>query len=279
MYKVMIDPENAHSVAYPQTIGSESIWVLEVGSSRPIAGYHYTPIKRNIFVLHYIKEGRGTFNQVKVQGPCGFVMTPAVAHCCEVDADCNDFDHCWIKFSGPRAPAFLAEAGFPTADEAFPCPYIEKAYNLLQRVMQNQWHEGNDRFYLLGVLCQLMALQTESVHRPDVVLNDHSTYVKRVLKCIHENYSTPLSESVIAESANISKNYMHKIFKNELCMTPLEYLTRYRIRCAQRLLMESNQSIAKIGELCGYPEPIYFSYIFRKVCGQTPSAYRKQVSQ
>jgi len=124
-----------------------------------------------------------------------------------------------------------------------------------------------------------MALQSESVHKVGVNRRYYNFYIGQILKCIHENYNTPLSETGIANSVNISKNYMHKVFKNETGITPLEYLTKYRIQCAQKLLLESAQSIAKIGELCGYPEPIYFSYIFKKVCGITPSAYRKQVSR
>ena len=279
MYKVLIDQTNLHYVTYPQTIGSEAIWVLEVGSGKPKATYHHNPIHRNVFVLHYIKTGTGTFNGMKVKGPCAFIMTPNTAHCCEVDPRCDCFDHCWIKISGPRAAALLSEAGFPVSDSAFACPYINQAYAILQSVMQNPAHEGNDRFFLLGLLCRLMALQMESVHTHAALQTEHGTYVKRILKCIHENYNSALSETTIAASVNISKNYMHKVFKNEMGVTPLSYLTQYRIQCAQRLLTESAENISKIGELCGYPDPIFFSYIFKKCCGVTPSAYRKQVSK
>ena len=276
MYKFLIDSKNNHQVIYPHNIGYESIWVLEIGSGAPTASYRYDPIPRNIYVLHYVRSGRGIFNRTKIQGPCTFLMTPEVAQCFEVASDCNDFDHCWIKFTGPAAAAFLSEAGFPDLASVFPCPYIEEAYQMLTSIINDVPQAGEDRFFLLEILFRLMALQSESVQKVEGKQAYHNFYTRQILKCIHENYNTPLSETAIANSVNISKNYMHKVFRNETGMTPLNYLTKYRIQCAQKLLLESSKSIAKIGELCGYPEPIYFSYIFKKVCGMTPSVYRKQ---
>ena len=73
---------------------------------------------------------------------------------------------------------------------------------------------------------------------------------------------------------DISPYYFSKLFKQEVGETFIEYLTRTRIRNARRLLEDPRHSIKEVCMLCGYSDPNYFSRIFKKYEGMTPSEYR-----
>ena len=60
-------------------------------------------------------------------------------------------------------------------------------------------------------------------------------------------------------------------------MSPLNYLTEYRIRLSKELLRREDYSIAKVAELVGFEDNLYFSRIFKKRTGYSPSAYREVV--
>ena len=64
-------------------------------------------------------------------------------------------------------------------------------------------------------------------------------------------------------------------FKRYMGVTPMQYVTSIRINKAKELLKNTNYSIQEISGLVGYENPLYFSRIFRKQIGCSPSGYRK----
>jgi two-component system response regulator YesN len=74
----------------------------------------------------------------------------------------------------------------------------------------------------------------------------------------------------------VSENYLGRIFQQELGLSPMEYLNRYRIKEAKALLSQTGASITEIAAQVGFDDPAYFSRAFRKQVGFSPRAYRKQ---
>lgn len=73
-------------------------------------------------------------------------------------------------------------------------------------------------------------------------------------------------------------DYLRKLFKKEMGITPLEYMTNLRMKKAETMLTAmwgSDYSIAEIGELCGYDDALYFSRVFKKHFGCSPSVFAK----
>ncbi len=74
-------------------------------------------------------------------------------------------------------------------------------------------------------------------------------------------------------------DYLRKLFKKEMGITPLEYMTRLRMKKAETLLSAlgtREHSVAEVARLCGYEDPLYFSRVFKKTYGCSPSAFVKQ---
>ncbi|MBN1993239.1 MAG: helix-turn-helix domain-containing protein [Anaerolineae bacterium] len=102
-----------------------------------------------------------------------------------------------------------------------------------------------------------------------------SALVKRTLAYLHQNYQHPLSRQEIADAIGVSKNYLSHIFRQELGLSPWEYLNRYRIKQAKELLSCTSQSVTEVAFQVGFNNPPYFSRVFRDQTGLSPSEYRR----
>lgn len=100
-------------------------------------------------------------------------------------------------------------------------------------------------------------------------------YMEDVLNYIHRNYRQPLSVTEIANKFDIERRHLAYIFKRYTGMSPLNYLTEYRIRLAKELLRHNEHPIMKVAELVGFEDNLYFSRIFKKRTGHSPSVYRE----
>jgi two-component system response regulator YesN len=97
------------------------------------------------------------------------------------------------------------------------------------------------------------------------------------LKFIRENYHTSLTLEDVAQQVYISPYYLSHMFREELEITFVEYLTMVRIEEAKKLLKDSSQSIVAIASQVGYEDASYFSKVFKKNVGMSPNQYRKNL--
>ena len=105
---------------------------------------------------------------------------------------------------------------------------------------------------------------------------EYENVVSRVKNYINENYAQDISLDDVSRMVDISPYYFSKLFKQEVGENFIEYLTRTRIRNARRLLDDPRHSIKEVCMMCGYGDPNYFSRIFKKYEGMTPSEYRER---
>lgn len=91
---------------------------------------------------------------------------------------------------------------------------------------------------------------------------------------IKENYSESISVAQLAEMSNYSLRQFIRLFKKVFGCIPTEYIANLRMQKARELLRGKTPSITDVALLCGYGDSNYFSRIFRKYNGMTPSEYR-----
>lgn len=99
---------------------------------------------------------------------------------------------------------------------------------------------------------------------------------RHVKERIDRDFSDPtLSISLLASEQKASDSYLRRVFKDAYGTSPMDYLIQVRIQHAKSLLETSFDTVAEIGEKCGYIESSYFIKVFRAHTGQTPHQYRK----
>lgn len=106
----------------------------------------------------------------------------------------------------------------------------------------------------------------------------YSSIVTRCINYIQNNYSRTISLSEAAEDACVSKSYLSILFKQETGINFSKYLMDYRIERAKQLLSQSSMRIYEIAEQVGFPNPYYFSKVFKEYTGKSCKEYRNEES-
>ena len=104
--------------------------------------------------------------------------------------------------------------------------------------------------------------------------DDFQDDINAVLNYIERNFHKGISLEEVAEYINLSPYYLSKLFKKEMEMNFITYVTNRKIERAKELLENSNLPILNISLDLSFNEPNYFSKVFKKATGMTPSQYR-----
>jgi AraC-like DNA-binding protein len=103
--------------------------------------------------------------------------------------------------------------------------------------------------------------------------------VRKAMVYLHEHYMEPISLEDTARYVNMSKEYLARCFRQEMGITLVTYLNRYRVNQAKALLEEGERTLTEIALETGFSSSAYFSRVFRQEVGQSPSDYKRPVKQ
>ncbi|GIO34478.1 MULTISPECIES: response regulator [Paenibacillus] len=114
-------------------------------------------------------------------------------------------------------------------------------------------------------------------HMNGMYHNDRNSIIKAT-QYIQQFYHQEISLQSISSLVHLSKNYFANLFKKEVGESFLEYLTRIRIEKAKSLLTGELKA-GDVGSLVGIHDPKYFSKVFKKITGVSPSEYRQWIRE
>ncbi len=97
---------------------------------------------------------------------------------------------------------------------------------------------------------------------------------RRAAEYIDRHFAEPFGVAELAERLYLSPDYLRQLFRAEFGESPLRFLLRKRLENAARLLRTTDLPIQIVGERCGIENQYYFSRVFRKFHGCSPSEYR-----
>ena len=98
--------------------------------------------------------------------------------------------------------------------------------------------------------------------------------VAQVLDHLVQRVGSRMSLDELAEFAGYSPQYLNRVFRRLLGVTPLQYLARLRMDRAASLLIEGRLTVKAIAEAVGYEDPYFFSRVFKQHFGRSPAQYR-----
>ncbi len=103
------------------------------------------------------------------------------------------------------------------------------------------------------------------------------SFVEKAKDYVADHYSdSDLTINDVCSSLGVSSAYFSTVFKKETGQTFINYLTDYRMQEAVRMMIEQNEKTYVIAEKVGYADANYFSYVFKKQFGVSPTKYKKQ---
>jgi AraC family transcriptional regulator of arabinose operon len=99
---------------------------------------------------------------------------------------------------------------------------------------------------------------------------------RRLILYLESNASRELTSHEISSHICMNYNYVSGLFKKKTGMSIMEYHEKVRMSEAAALLRGSNLNISEVSDRLGFRDPLYFSRVFKKVMGYSPSEYMKQ---
>ncbi|MDR2702213.1 MAG: helix-turn-helix domain-containing protein [Spirochaetaceae bacterium] len=100
--------------------------------------------------------------------------------------------------------------------------------------------------------------------------------VKKALLNFDKHVKTHISRWKLADSVNVSEDYLTRIFHKEMGLPLWDYLNRYRIFLAAELLQQTDDTIQEVANKCGFQDQAYFCRVFKKIYGVSPGQTRKK---
>lgn len=104
---------------------------------------------------------------------------------------------------------------------------------------------------------------------------DYDKFINYATDYIENNLAADLSVKTLCKVLHVSKNVLYQRFNDVYNCTVNEYITKRRLRRAEKLLRDTDENIATISEAVGFYNYTYFSKVFKSHTGLTPSEYRK----
>lgn len=151
--------------------------------------------------------------------------------------------------------------------------FFEDAFSELYRV----W-SGRESGYYARAMSYFYRILSE-LERESEEERRGGTYLKLkpALSMIYSGYMDPsLSVSTLAERIEVSDTYFRRIFEAEMGERPLEFINKLRIEYAKEHLESGFYNVESVAEMCGFRDAKYFSTVFRRITGMSPSEYVKK---
>lgn len=181
------------------------------------------------------------------------------------------------------SPAGFTNIHIRLADPGFPYRSAFRVEDDAEGHLKNAFREAryyfmadiNKRELVLAALGELIASYL-IVYRSNSELSKPVEQIRSLIISNYADASFALDEAI--RELPFHYDYMRKLFKKEMGLTPLEYMTGLRMKKAELMLTAmwgSDYSVAEIGQLCGFEDALYFSRVFKKHFGISPSAFAK----
>lgn len=264
------------SVVGSQTISPDE----DYPSKEHPPGYLFDPERGRIlqeYQLLYIVKGRGEFaNQTTsydiVKGTL-VLLRPGVWHSYKPSKN-EGWTEYFIGFSGEIADKAI-EKLFAEDEQIFNVGLKQEMVDLYQRAIEVAAEDRPSAQQLLcGIVMHLLGNLSYIAHSA-IVADRMDQIIEQAKAIMQEKASQNIDLDMLAEQLNVSYSWFRKVFREYTGYPPAKYFMLVKLRRAQYLLVNTQESIKEIAFSLGFKSPEHFYTTFKRVMGSTPSVYRK----
>ncbi len=152
-------------------------------------------------------------------------------------------------------------------------------YQILQRLvyLYTENHPSKD-FFVANMLQELIIriLQTNvrEAYKQNAKELSNSHRLAHIIQFIRDHISRPLTIKELSEKACMSESHFYKVFKQEMGISPTDFINQERINKAIKLLEDPSCNLTDVFLSCGFTNRSYFNRMFKRMKGMSPSQFR-----
>ena len=186
----------------------------------------------------------------------------------------------WVHFTGSNVTSLLRSYGLTNDKKVFSCG-SNLEYQQLFRAMINELQMCRDSYQeILEMYLRQIFIKLQRYFKTSLKIdNAHAVEeIDKAASFFNEHYNEPINIDEYAKEHHVSTSWFIRNFKVCTGFTPMQYILSKRIYNAEILLQNPRYNIAEISRIIGYDNSLYFSRIFKKAKGMSPSEYRKNIN-
>ncbi len=261
-----------------------SLYLRKIGFF-PCVKYHYIQKDKgcDYAMLVYCTDGQGWYrvngNTYTVQANEYIIIPPDTPYAFGAEND-NPWTIYWLHFQGSLAPNFLPSYPNPKRIQPEEHSRLEDRIRLFEEIY-NCFSMGYSKEYMAyASLClyQFLAsfIYLEPYRSINRVPGKESSFTSKVIHYMEENIRQNLTLEQLATYFKYSPSHFSLLFRKETGVSPINYFIRLKMQKACQYIELTDLKISDISTRLGFDEPAYFSRLFTKIMGLSPSEYRKE---
>lgn len=186
----------------------------------------------------------------------------------------------WIHFEGAMATHFLPSPIMPRTILPGNTSRLQDRLELFEEIYSNFSMAYTKEYMIHASMCLYPFLSSflhvEAFRHYKAVSRHDQTFSAQVIHYMQENISNNLTLEELAKNFNYSSSHFSALFQKETGYSPINYYIQLKIRKACQYIELTGLKFCEIAEKVGFDEPSYFTRIFTKIMGMSPSDYRKK---
>lgn len=134
-------------------------------------------------------------------------------------------------------------------------------------------------FMLQELIIRILQAETRKVYEEKSTELSSDNRIAFIVKYIREHLHESLTVDSLSGKLHMSESNFYRVFKNEMGISPIDYINSERLKLACSLLNDSNKQIKEISSACGFNSESYFTRLFKRVYNMTPGQYQKKLQR
>lgn len=183
----------------------------------------------------------------------------------------------WVHFTGYDVSRILDGFGFPKDENVF-FTGVSLDYESYFRKMirELQTKRANYEEFLKLELRYIFLTMSRHIKESNDMGAEMLNEIERAINYFNRNYNQPIVIDDYAKERAMCTNWFIQKFKQITKLTPMQYILSLRITNAKNLIDSTDHNMTQIAEAVGYDNSMYFSRVFKKHTGMTPTEYKRR---
>lgn len=252
------------------------LYFVQAGYEDCKEGYENTILSVNSYVVHFVYQGKGVLKTggktYRLSSGDAFLISPNIPayYCADKD---EPWVYMWFEITGRTAHKFLDSIALSEQSPIYHTKDTERVAKQFDCMFESL--KTKNEYLYISDLLKLMAVMNETSH---VRITQRSASLRECINMciayINSNFSKKITVKDLCEVANMERSYLFRMFKSYTGMSPQEYLIRYKMQYASRLIAIEKYSVGEAAKSVGYDDQFAFSKLFKKYHKVSPSEYK-----